>query len=139
MRSQEFQVEQGNCGEYWGCAGAMADIPAVKRADSVYDYDPGGALYTFRADNPIGRHCAKATDAERPTGEWNTLDLYCHGDTSVHVVNGQVMMILYHGAQLDNGQVTPLTKGKIQLQSEGAEIYYKSIRIRPIDRIPTKL
>ena len=42
-----------------------------------------------------------------------------HGDTSVHVVNGKVMMILYHNSQVENGQVLPLTGGKIQLQSEG--------------------
>jgi Domain of Unknown Function (DUF1080) len=64
-----------------------------------------GALYTFRADNRIGRHCFKAADAENPTGEWNTLDLYCHGDTSVHLVNGRVMMVLYHLGQVDQGQV----------------------------------
>jgi len=94
MRSQEFQVEEGNCGDYWGCAGGAADVPAIKKSDSQYVYTPSGNAYTFRADNSIGRHCIKAGDAERPTGEWNTLDLYCHGDTSVHVVNGKVMMIL---------------------------------------------
>jgi len=65
----------------------------------------------------------------RPTGEWNTLDLYCHGDTSVQVVNGQTMMVLYHSQQWDNGSAKPLTKGKLQIQSEGAEVYYKNIRL----------
>jgi hypothetical protein len=73
------------------------------------------------------------------TGEWNTLDLYCHGDTSVHVVNGRVMMVLYHLAQSDSGKVSPLTRGRIQLQSEGAEVFYKQIKIRPISRIPADL
>jgi hypothetical protein len=62
--------------------------------------------------------------------------LYCHGDTSVHVVNGRVMMVLYHNRQLDNGQVLPLIKGKIQLQSEGAEVFYKQVRIQSIPMIP---
>ena len=139
MRSQEFQVEEGNCGDYWGCAGGAADVPAIKKSDSQYVYTPSGNAYTFRADNSIGRHCIKAGDAERPTGEWNTLDLYCHGDTSVHVVNGKVMMILYHNSQVEKGQVAPLVKGKIQLQSEGAEIFYKQIRIQPIGKIPAEL
>jgi len=136
MRSQEFQIEEGNCGDYWGCAGGIADIPATMRSDSGYVYDPSGTVYTFRADNSTGRHCIKQGDAENPTGQWNTLDLYCHGDTSVHVVNGKVMMILYHNSQLDNGQVIPLTKGKIQLQSEGAELFYKDIKIQAIEKLP---
>ena len=138
MRSQEFQVEEGNCGDYWGCAGAMTDIPAIRKSDSEYVYDRHGTMYTFQAGAAPGRHCIKNGDAENATGSWNTLDLYCHGDTSVHVVNGKVMMILYHSAQNENGQVLPLTKGRIQLQSEGAEVFYKRIRIQSITRIPAK-
>jgi hypothetical protein len=139
MRSQEFQVEQGNCGDYWGCAGAMADVPAIKMSDTAYVYSPKGTLTTFSAGNKVGRHCIKQGDAENPTGQWNTLDLYCHGDTSIQVVNGKVMMVLYHNSQMDNGQVSPLTKGKIQIQSEGSEVYYKQIKIQSIDQLPAEL
>ncbi len=139
MRSHEFQVQEGDVGEYWGCAGGMADIPAVKRPDSGYVYDPAGQLYTFSVYNAMGRHCYKRGDAEKSTGEWNTLDLYCHGDTSVHVVNGRVMMALYHLAQSDNGTVSPLAAGRIQLQSEGAEVFYKNVRIQPITQIPVEM
>jgi len=139
MRSQEFQVQEGDCGDYWGCAGGLADIPVLKKSDSEYVYDPAGALTTFRADNTIGRHCIKGSDAERPSGQWNTLDLYCHGDTSVHVINGKLMMILYHSGQLEKGQVLPLTKGKLQIQSEGAEVFYKAIKIQSISVIPGEL
>ncbi len=31
MRSQEFQIEEGNCSDYWGVAGGMADIQAIKK------------------------------------------------------------------------------------------------------------
>jgi hypothetical protein len=139
MRSQEFQIEEGNCGDYWGVAGGMQDIPATKKSDSEYVYDPSGQLYTFSATSDVGRHCIKRGDAENTSGEWNTIDLYCYGDTSVHVVNGKVMMVLYHSSQLDNGKVTPLTKGKFQIQSEGAEVFYKQIMVEPIDKIPVEL
>lgn len=138
MRSQEFQVEQGNCGDYWGVAGGMEDIPVVKKSDSEYVYSPTGQMMTFSAHSPVGRHCIKEGDAEKPTGEWNTLDLYCHGDTSVQMINGQVMMVLYHSSQWDNGHAMPLAKGKIQIQSEGAEIFYKDITIEPLHLIPTQ-
>lgn len=137
MRSQEFQVEESNTGDYWGVAGGMADIPVIKRAETAYVYSPQGTLATFSERSKQGRHCIKNGDAENPSGQWNTLDLYCHGDTSIHVVNGKIMMVLYHNRQMDNGRELPLTKGKIQIQSEGAEVFYRQIRIRAIDRLPS--
>ncbi|MDQ2721262.1 MAG: DUF1080 domain-containing protein [Bacteroidota bacterium] len=138
MRSQEFQIEEGNCGDYWGVAGGMTDIPVIKKSDSEYVYNASGQLATFSENSKVGRHCIKQGDAENASGEWNTLDLYCYGDTSVHVINGKLMMVLYHSSQLDNGQVLPLIKGKLQLQSEGSEIFFKHIIIEPIAAIPTE-
>ncbi len=136
MRSQEFQIEEGNCGDYWGVAGGMQDIPVIKKSDSEYVYSPSGQVKTFSANSEVGRHCIKQGDAENATGEWNTVDLYCHGDTSVHVINGKVMMILYNSRQLENGQPIPLVNGKVQIQSEGAEVFYKGITVEPIHSIP---
>ena len=93
-----------------------------------------GQLYTFSATSKVGRHCIKQGDAENASGEWNTLDLYCHGDTSVHVINGKVMMVLYHSAQLERASAASY-KGKVQIQSEGAEVFYKHIMLEPIDAI----
>lgn len=139
MRSQEFQIEEGNCGDYWGVADAIEDIPAVKNAKGEYVYNPSGNMITFSQDSEAGRHCIKTSDAEKPSGQWNTLDLYCYGDTSIHVMNGKVMMVLYHSRQKDNGNAIPLTKGKLQIQSEGAEVFYKQIRIQNITALPAKL
>jgi hypothetical protein len=139
MRSQEFQIEEGNCGDYWGVAGGMEDIPVIKKSDTEYIYDPSGQLTTFSATSAVGRHCIKQGDAEKPSGQWNTLDLYCHGDTSVHIINGKVMMVLYHSGQADGGKISPLVKGKLQIQSEGAEVFYKNIMIEALDAIPADL
>jgi len=139
MRSQEFQIQEGDCGDYWGVAGGIQDVPANKKSDSEYIYHPDGQLYIFSEKSKTGRHCIKNGDAENKSGEWNTLDLYCHGDTSVHVINGKTMMVLYHSRQSDNGQELPLTKGKLQIQSEGAEVFYKQIKLRPINNIPKEL
>jgi hypothetical protein len=48
-------------------------------------------------------------------------------------------MILYHSAYVDRGQEFPLTKGKVQIQSEGAEIFYKNIQITEIKKLPKNL
>ena len=139
MRSQEFQIQEGDCGDYWGVAGGMQDIRAIKKSDNEYVYNPAGQLYTFSETSKVGRHCIKGSDAEKPSGEWNTIDLYCHGDTSVHVVNGKVVMVLYHSQQMDKGKAIRLAKGKLQIQSEGAEVYYKDIKIKSLGAIPGEL
>ena len=138
MRSQEFQVEQGNCGDYWGVAESMEDIPVIKKSDSEYVYSPYGEMKNFSAKSAAGRHCIKQGDAENATGEWNMLDLYCHGDTSVQMINRKVMMVLYNSRQLENGQAIPLVKGKLQIQSEGAEIFYRHIMVEPLNKIPAQ-
>jgi hypothetical protein len=139
MRSQEFQVEEGRSGDYWGCAGGSADIPAAKVGND-YFYSPRGTMTTFSEGNKQGRHCKKQGQSkEKPVGEWNTLDLYCHGDTSIHVVNGKVAMVLYHNSQNDNGKFTPLVKGKIQFESEGAELFYREVMVQGIGQLPVGL
>jgi len=48
-------------------------------------------------------------------------------------------MVLYHSSQLENGNIIPLTKGKLQIQSEGAEVFYKEIMIKPLVAVPKEL
>jgi hypothetical protein len=136
MRSQEFQIQEGDCGDYWACAGALADVNSEMLSDSSFRYNVNGQLRTFSENSPAWRNCEKNPDAEKPYGEWNTIDLYCLGDTSVHMVNGVVTMVLNNLQQLETGLELPLVTGKIQLQSEGAEIFYRNIKIIPIDKIP---
>ena len=139
MRSQEFQIQEGDCGDYWGVAGGIADVPAVEQKPKRWVYTPGGTLLTFSEKSPRGRNCIKNPDGENPYGEWNLIDLYCFGDTSVHVVNGKVTMVLYNSRQFSNVGEKPLAAGKIQLQSEGAELYYRDITLQSISAIPARV
>jgi hypothetical protein len=139
MESFEFQIQEGDCGDYWGVMDVATDIPARKNDKGKYVYQPGSPLVTFQDKTPNGRSCLKSPDAEKPTGKWNIVDLYCVGDTCLHVMNGKVTMVLMNTRHLVNGQMQPLTKGKIQIQSEGAEVYYRNIRVRPIKQLPAGL
>ncbi len=139
MQSQEFQLQEGDCGDYWGCAGAIFDIPAKKQGEKDWIFDPKGEIMTFQDGTPVGRHCIKNLDAEKPYGQWNTIDLYCFGGTAVHVVNGRVVMVLYNSSRKAEPEVELLTAGKIQLQSEGSEIFYRNIRLLPIEGIPVEM
>jgi hypothetical protein len=140
MRSQEFQVQEGDCGDYWSIAKSIVEIPALEIKAGEFRYDAAGALQTFGEGKPGGPRCFKNPDAEKPIGEWNILEVYCFGDSSVHVVNGKTVMMLFHSRQPgDDGKDLPLTKGKIQLQSEGAEVFYRDIEIRSITGLPETL
>ena len=78
-----------------------------------------------------------ATDAERPVGEWNTLDLYVLGDRAVQVVNGVPVAEVKDIATIGpDGTRRPLTSGRIQLQSEGAETWFRNIIVEPITTLP---
>lgn len=136
MRSQEFQIQEGDCGDYWGVAGGVFNIPAKRNDKGDYIYDPNTSPLKFSNSCPQGRHCIKYPDAEKPSGEWNVLELFCAGDTAVHMVNRKVVMVLYQSRQDENGNEIPLTKGKLQIQSEGAEVLYRNIAIKAIDKIP---
>ncbi len=139
MRSHEFQIQEGDCGDYWACAGAVADVRARKMQNNTYVFDETGEIINFSTASIYGRRCIKFPDAEKPTGQWNTLDLYCFGGTSVHVINGVVNMVLLNSRQLEGDREIPLNKGKIQIQSEGAEIFYRNIKISSIDKLPGNL
>lgn len=139
MQSQEFQLQEGDCGDYWGCAGAIFDIPALKDAKGNYRYSPKGEILAFQDKTTVGRHCIKDPDAEKPTGEWNTVELYCFGDTAIHIMNGKVNMILYHSRHKGKNGMEALTKGKIQIQCEGSEIFYKNIKIQNIKSLSKDL
>lgn len=137
LRSQEFQVQEGDLGDYWSVAQSIIDVPATEFDSGLFRYDPAGQLQTFGKGKGEELRCYKNPDAEKPTGEWNVLEVYCFGDTSVHVVNGKTVMVLFNSRQPgEAGDELPLTKGKIQLQSEGAEVFYRDIEIRSITGLP---
>ena len=93
-------------------------------------------MFTFSINSKEDRNCRKFPDAEKPDGEWNTLDLYCFGNTSIHAVNGVVNMVVNNSRQFEGDKEIPLLKGKIQIQSEGSEVFYRNIKIAPISAIP---
>jgi hypothetical protein len=140
MSSQEFQIQEHDLGDYWAVGKPSIKVRVTKQGPAerpYYVYSPAGEQETFRRGAPAGPHVRHSFDAEKPHGEWNTLDLYCLGQTSYHVVNGVLVMVLRESEQPDSsGGFIPLTKGKIQLQSEGAEVFYRAITVEPIDRFP---
>jgi hypothetical protein len=139
MRSQEFQIQEGDCGDYWGVAGGSFDIEARGKKKDEYVYRKGAPKSAFNELATQGRHCIKNPDNEKPAGEYNSVEIYCLGGTAVHIMNGKVVMVLYNSSYIEIGKQMPLVKGKIQIQSEGAEIFYRNIKVSEINNIPKEL
>jgi hypothetical protein len=137
MLSQEFQVMEGHMGDFWSQSNSAIDIKA---------YIPEGNLMNSVADKsqpfiPFGNggvagFCMRSANYENAPGEWNTLELICFNGKSLHIVNGHVVMILNNSRYIKDGKPVPMIKGKIQLQSEGAEVYYKEIKISTLESLP---
>ncbi|HTE01825.1 MAG TPA: DUF1080 domain-containing protein [Mucilaginibacter sp.] len=134
MLSQEFQVTERGMGDYWTQASSRSDVKAVKKGKD-YFFDNNGTLTPFGGGTGNGGFCHAGVDAENKDG-WNDLELITYGDKSIRIVNGQVVMALSNSRYLLNGEEKPLVKGKIQIQSEAAEVFYKDIKIKAIDGIP---
>jgi hypothetical protein len=139
MLSQEFQIMENCFGDFWSQMTSQIDIRATKpEGVENYRYDPAGQSLAFGGESENGGYCQRSEDFEKPMGEWNTVELICFGDKSLHIVNGHVVMALSGSRFLDGTVIRPLTKGKIQLQSEAAEVFYKEIEIKNLPSLPAK-
>jgi Domain of Unknown Function (DUF1080) len=138
LSSQQFQVQPGNCGDYiaMGPTGAWITAKPVGAKKAVFDPDAAERKFS-NASGDLAR-CSKLGSSEKPEGEWNTLELYCFGAESIHVVNGNVVLRARSFERASSDGETPLTGGRIELQAEGWDIYYRELQIEPIAQLPDR-
>ncbi len=135
MESIECQIIEGGTGDFILVGGKnrpSLTVEAEQRGKEFY-YKPGGepvtrsgGRFNWFARDPEwkdakgfrGKH-----DLEKPAGEWNTVECICAGDKITNIVNGKVV---------NAGTKASHTKGKIMFQSEGAEIFFRKIELRPV-------
>ncbi len=137
MSAHEFQLCTGKMGDSYCMGNSYFEISAQKDAEGKsFHYTPDGVVSKFGVNFPA-KNCSKMADHEKPSGEWNVVDLYCFGRNSVHLVNGSVVMVNSNSGKIEkDGSVLPLSGGKIQIQSEGGELFIQSITIEKIKEIP---
>jgi hypothetical protein len=136
MESIECQIIEGGCGDLLMVGGRRKPRLSCETRvgpDGQPYYEPGGTKVTRDQGrfNWWGRDPAwkdrlgvrGPRDLEKPTGQWNRMEVICDGDTITNIVNGQVANV---------GTGSSLTEGKIQFQSEGAEILFRTIEVRPL-------
>ncbi|MBC7368680.1 MAG: DUF1080 domain-containing protein [Undibacterium sp.] len=143
-RSTELQIQERDVGDLYAI-GSFIFVRSKLRSGTgngttkaVYDYEPKGAWNAFAQVPGQDGRCVKQPDNERPTGEWNTVELICFGEDSIHIVNGKVVMRLHRTLRIDTPTPQTVTSGPLILQSEGAEIFYRGIELRPITAMPAE-
>ena len=138
MLGQEFQIIEKSSGDYWPISSTQINIRSKEPVKGTFVYNVKGKAGTFGAQAQNGNFCQASGNYDNAEGEWNTVELITIGDKSLHIVNGKVAMALTDSKYLDGTVLKPLTKGKLQLQSEAAEVFYKDVQIKSIDKIPGK-
>ena len=124
-------------GDFWCQANSAIDIrtfpsegvmsPVADEKQPFSPFQKGGNYY-----------CMRSANYESPRDEWTKLELICFQGKSIHIVNGHVVMVLQNSRYIQpDGKEVAMQSGKIQLQSEAAEVFYKDIRIKPISAIPS--
>ena len=98
-KSIEAQLMHGNAGDFW----CIDRFPMSTAADRLR-----------------GRNTRKTHGNENPVGEWNRYDITADRGHVVLRVNGEI---------LNEARACEEVPGKICLQSEGAEIHFRNVRL----------
>jgi hypothetical protein len=123
----ECQIQEGDLGDLW-IIGARAST----KVDASEHYDPKGELRTKgELENKYHRF-SRFYSWEVPG--WNKVEVEVNGDHATFTINGKLVNeaidMKYWDADMESWQ--PLTKGKILLQAEGAEIFYRNVFIKTL-------
>ena len=144
MKSVESNVMEEDYGSFWAVAGTTVDIE-LGEEKSAYR-EGGGGYPVYKKGGKLTPRGPAAGDGVRPTpipepkpGSWNVAEVYSVNGTGIHVFNGQVTLVLRNSRHTVDGALVPLTRGKIQLQSEFAEVYYRKPQIRTIAEFPAEM
>jgi hypothetical protein len=106
-QSIECQVQEGDVGDFWLLGFSTIKVNGEYNKPSAHT------------------RMIKQKDAEKPNGEWNTLEIISYHGKCVHIVNGVVVNV---------GEDASIKEGKILLQSEFAEVYYSNVKLRSLSQ-----
>jgi hypothetical protein len=123
--SIEFQILEGGTGDFW-----MTDGGALTGTNGMRVTGPAGkALKIDRIgkgpwSNVVG-YRDPLGELEKLHGEWNLLELVVQGDHVKQFVNGKLA---------NEGSGAYPSSGKILFQSEGAEVFFRDIKLYPLKK-----
>jgi hypothetical protein len=122
-RSVEFQINEGGTGDFWMTDGAALTGSDGKRvtgpegkAMMIPHINKGKFANVTGVRDPTG-------ELEKPHGEWNRLELVSQGGHIRQYVNGKLA---------NEGSDAFPADGKILFQSEGAEVFFRNMKLYPL-------
>jgi hypothetical protein len=137
MESIECQMIEGGTGDFILVKGKNTPsltVEAELRGKQYY-YKPGaekvtrtGGRINWYARDPDWKDIKGfrgKEDVEKPAGEWNRLECICDGAKITNILNGKVV---------NAGTNASHTRGKILFQSEGAEVFFRRIDLKPLPK-----
>jgi hypothetical protein len=133
MLGQELQIMRGHMGDYWSQITSAMDVRAY-----TPEYIMNPIASTSEPFIAVGHKqdvqglVIRSDNHESPDGEWTDIELICFEGKSLHIVNGHIVMVLDNSRYEKEGVFISLNEGKIQIQSEAAEVLYKDILIKNI-------
>jgi hypothetical protein len=117
-RSIEVQMEHGNAGDFW-CIVEDIRVPDMERRR--------GPPSTWGITEGKARRIRNLTDgSERPLGEWNRM--------TIEAV-GRAVRVWVNGDLVNDGSDATADRGRIALQSEGAEVEFRKLVLTPITKL----
>ena len=133
----QFQIEQTNVGDLLTLFGFALDTsidPKTRERGPghLHGARKGGEA---RVLGGKGIGYQKHLAGEFEVDGWNTIEVIAKGDTTVHILNGQSSTA---GRTSDSptlekpGSTEPVTQGRIALEIEAAEIYFRNVEIREL-------
>jgi hypothetical protein len=127
-RSIEFQITEGGTGDFWLTDGAA--LTGIAKDGTVLQHvtGPAGSAVNIprynkgQAPNVTGVRDPTG-EVEKPHGEWNHLELISKDGHVWQYVNGKLA---------NEGKDAFPADGKILFQSEGAEVFYRNLKLYPL-------
>jgi hypothetical protein len=115
----EVQIQPSNSGDLWVLGGFSE---TKLKTDPARSYIPFGTLEGNAMMGSLRRHL-KIKDAEKPAGEWNSIDV---------TVDGKDIAVNINGELVNEGTNLVDLPGRIGLESEFGPVQFRSIRVTPL-------
>jgi hypothetical protein len=152
-RSIECQIQENDVGDIFTVNTRLtASVdPATTNLVSVVTTNEAGVMHTNLVVRPVFDELEKGGISfvqgvgdgirrviRNPMNEhegWNTVEVIVRGDDATYIVNGKVNNRATKIQQKVNGEWVALTKGKIALQLEFAEVFYRKVEIKDLGHV----
>jgi hypothetical protein len=128
----ESQIQEGDTGDSWAVSAQASSFVDPKTGRYALP-ENGGVPVTVGKDGDFKRTRHNRVN-EYPG--WNTVEVIVRGDRATHIVNGVINMRVSDLKSWDaaTSSWVKLDHGKIALQAESAELFYRNIKVRPLTK-----